>query len=108
MSDNLKGINWILASLALFVISGVLTLVLATTSSVRIFVSVYTVISIVLCMFCYIGYRRKDRRWAIGAMAIGLFIVGFGIFGTALDVLNEFSLAGGLVLVIGGIIGANN
>ena len=108
MKNNLKGINWILASLVLIVLSSLWTLVSQTDANVLIFTGVYSVASIVLVVLCYRGYSRNDRRWAIAAMASGLFIVGLGIFGTALDLLNEASLASGVVLLVGGIIGANN
>ncbi|MGM0435973.1 MAG: hypothetical protein ACQEQA_02885 [Bacillota bacterium] len=108
MENHLKGKNWVLASLVLIVFSGVWTLVSTTAVNVLVFTAVYSVLCIVLIVLCYDGFKRKDRRWAIAAMAIGLFIVGIGIFGTALDLVNEVSLASGLVLFVGGIIGANN
>lgn len=108
MKNYLKGINWVLASLVLIVISGIWTLVSATGVNVMVFTAVYSLLSIVLVVLCYNGFKRKDRRWAIAAMAIGLVIVGIGVFGTALDLTNEVSLASGLVLFVGGLIGANN
>ncbi len=108
MENHLKGKNWVLASMVLIVFSAVWTLVSTTDLNVMVFTAVYSLLSIVLVVLCYNGFKHKDRRWAIAAMAIGLFIVGIGIFGTALDLTNEVSLASGLVLFVGGIIGANN
>ena len=108
MDNHLKGKNWILVSLGLTVLSAVWTFVSTSEVNVLVFTAVYSLLAIGIIALCYRGFTRKDRRWAIAAMASGLFIVGLGIFGNALELMNVISLASGLTLFVGGLIGANN